>query len=100
MAKERKPRPGLSRFLGLGKGPRVHYLLATPFRYTPARGGSQFRELTDPGVFYGAESVAFPKRRPHPAIQTWWLVVRKDTVIWRRDDACMTFDARQWSGAP
>jgi hypothetical protein len=182
-----------------GNGPGVHYLLATPFRYTPARGGSRFRALTDPGVFYGAGSVhtagaelgfwrwrfledaidleklepvahtafsvavntqlvdsrqapfnkdatqwqhpndysatqafaraareagigaiqyqsvrdpdggwcvavltpnAFPKLRPHPAMQTWWLVVRKDTVIWRRDDACMAFDARQWSGAP
>ena len=40
-----------------GNGPRVHYLLATPFRYTPARGGHRFRALTDPGVFYGAESV-------------------------------------------
>jgi hypothetical protein len=43
--------------LGRGNGPRVHYLLATPFRYTPACGGSRFRALTDPGVFYGAESV-------------------------------------------
>ena len=32
-------------------------LLATPFRYYPARGGSRFRAVTDPGVFYGAESV-------------------------------------------
>ena len=35
----------------------LHYLLATPFRYAPWRGGSRFRALTDPGVFYGAESV-------------------------------------------
>jgi hypothetical protein len=32
-------------------------LLATPFRYAPRRGGSRFRAVTDPGVFYGAESV-------------------------------------------
>ena len=32
-------------------------LLATPFRYDPLRGGSRFRSVTDPGVFYGAESV-------------------------------------------
>ena len=32
-------------------------LLATPFRYHPKRGGSRFRAVTDPGVFYGAESV-------------------------------------------
>lgn len=35
----------------------LDYLLATPFRYNPKRGGSRFRAVTDPGVFYGAESV-------------------------------------------
>ena len=36
---------------------RLDYLLATPFRYNPKRGGSRFRAVADPGVFYGAESV-------------------------------------------
>lgn len=35
----------------------LDYLLATPFRYYPSRSGSRFRGVTDPGVFYGAESV-------------------------------------------
>jgi hypothetical protein len=35
----------------------LDYLLATPFRYDPKRVGSRFRAVTDPGVFYGAESV-------------------------------------------
>ena len=35
----------------------LDYLLATPFRYAPKRYGSRFRAPTDPGVFYGAESV-------------------------------------------
>jgi len=35
----------------------LDYLLATPFRYYPMRPGSRFRAITDPGVFYGAESV-------------------------------------------
>ena len=35
----------------------LDYLLATPFRYCPLRSGSRFRAVTDPGVFYGAESV-------------------------------------------
>lgn len=35
----------------------LDYLLATPFRYDPLRSGSRFRSITDPGVFYGAESV-------------------------------------------
>ena len=34
----------------------LHYLLFTPFRYA-APHPSRFRALTDPGVFYGAESV-------------------------------------------
>jgi len=35
----------------------LDYLLATPIRYDPRRGGSRFRAATDPGVFYGAQSV-------------------------------------------
>lgn len=35
----------------------LDYLLATPFRYDPRRPGSRFRADTDPGVYYGAESV-------------------------------------------
>ena len=34
---------------------RLHYLLATPFRYPAPARGSRFRAPTDPGVFYGAE---------------------------------------------
>ena len=36
---------------------RLDYVLATPFRYDPIRAGSRFRSVTDPGVFYGAETV-------------------------------------------
>ena len=35
----------------------LDYLLTTPFRYNPKRGGSRFRSEIDPGVFYGAESI-------------------------------------------
>ena len=35
---------------------RLHYLLATPFRYPAPAGGSRFRAVDDPGVFYGALS--------------------------------------------
>ena len=35
---------------------RLDYLLYTPFRY-PSPMGSRFRAPTDPGVFYGADSV-------------------------------------------
>lgn len=33
---------------------RLHYLLATPFRYPPPTHGSRFRAPGEPGVFYGA----------------------------------------------
>lgn len=36
----------------------LDYLLGTPFRYPPLPGGSRFRVGIDPGVFYGADSVA------------------------------------------
>jgi RES domain len=35
---------------------RLHYLLATPFRYRP-HGGSRFRQPFQPGVWYGAEAL-------------------------------------------
>jgi RES domain len=35
---------------------RLHYLLATPFRYRP-HTGSRFRQPFEPGVWYGAEAL-------------------------------------------
>ena len=35
----------------------LDYLLASPFRYVPYPPGSRFRSQTDPGVFYGSETV-------------------------------------------
>lgn len=35
----------------------LDYLLFTPFRYPPARAGSRFRDVQDPGVWYGAEAL-------------------------------------------
>jgi RES domain len=48
-------KPALPAHIAAPQG--LDYLLATPFRYNPLRGGSRFRAITDPGVFYGAESV-------------------------------------------
>jgi hypothetical protein len=174
---------------------RLDYLLATPFRYFPLRGGSRFRAVTDPGVFYGAETVrtasaelgfwrwkflkdsvdletlqpvahtafsaviktqvidlrqapftaqatswshpsdyaatqalaqvarkaqvggiqytsvrdpnpawclallnphGFAKPKPNNLMQTWWLVVRRDGVTWRRQNESMAFSAADW----
>ena len=38
-------------------GNEMDYLLFTPFRYNPKRGGSRFRSEIDPAVFYGAQSI-------------------------------------------
>lgn len=180
------PPPGLS---------RLDYLLATPFRYDPLRGGSRFRTVTDPGVYYGAGSVrtacaelgywrwkflndaidlkrigpiahtafrvelatqvvdlreqpfaidcstwqhpadyggtqalarlarqariggilyhsvrdpepgwcvavleaaAFASPKPDPIMQTWWLAVQQDAVIWRRDNERLVWSASLW----
>jgi hypothetical protein len=173
----------------------LDYLLATPFRYYPTRSGSRLRAVTDPGVFYGAESVrtasaelgywrwkflkdavnleklqpvahtafsvdiktqvidlrqapfnaqaaswshpsdhsatqalaqtarraqlggiqytsvrdqspawylalltpqGFAKPKPNQLMQTWWLAVHHTEVIWRRDNASMTFSTAAW----
>jgi hypothetical protein len=37
---------------------KVHYLLATPFRYPPLRHGSRFGTRHERGIWYGSESVA------------------------------------------
>ncbi len=47
-----KSKPPIPREAG-----RHDYLLFTPFRYPPTDMGSRFRGLTDPGVWYGAETV-------------------------------------------
>lgn len=36
---------------------RLHWLLATPFRYAPPPGGSRFRGRNDAGVFYAADEI-------------------------------------------
>ena len=35
----------------------LHWLLFTPFRYSPPPRGSRFRGPNDPGVFYGADEI-------------------------------------------
>src|SRR5690606_3863871 len=35
---------------------RLHYLLATPFRYPPLRHGSRFGTRHERGIWYGSES--------------------------------------------
>ena len=35
---------------------KLHYLLATPFRYPPLRHGSRFGTRFEPGIWYGSET--------------------------------------------
>lgn len=42
---------------------------------------------------------AFSKPKPHAAMQTWWLVVQADSVIWRREQQAFSFDATNWPTA-
>lgn len=37
-------------------GPRLHYLLSTPFRYPPLRHGSRFGTRSERGIWYGSET--------------------------------------------
>lgn len=39
-------------------GGRLHYLLFTPFRYPPLRHGSRFGRRTEPGLWYGSETLS------------------------------------------
>jgi hypothetical protein len=43
---------------------RLHYLLATPFRYPPLRHGSRFGARSERGIWYGAEA-------PHGVSRRW-----------------------------
>lgn len=41
----------------LPAGTRLHYLLATPFRYPPLRHGSRFGSRHERGIWYGSETL-------------------------------------------
>ena len=42
----------------LTEGGRLHYLLATPFRYPPLRHGSRFGSRHERGIWYGSEALS------------------------------------------
>ena len=39
---------------------------------------------------------AFSDNKPNPIMQTWWLLVKQDEVVWRRDDQAIIFKASYW----
>ncbi|MFU2486373.1 RES family NAD+ phosphorylase [Thauera sp. WH-1] len=42
------------------------------------------------------DPAAFAAPRPDPAMQTWWLAVQQDAVVWRRDNERLMFAASHW----
>jgi hypothetical protein len=62
-------------------------------------GAIQYKSVRDPSPAWCVALLtpaAFAKPKPHPSMQTWWLAVRSDAVIWRRDNDSMTFSALTW----
>ena len=42
---------------------------------------------------------AFASPRPEPTTQTWWLAVRQDEVVWRREKESLIFSTAPWTAA-
>ncbi|MCC5793644.1 MAG: RES family NAD+ phosphorylase [Chromatiales bacterium] len=87
---------------GPAEAARLHYLLATPFRYPARPGGTRFRGEADAGVFYGAGSV----RTAAAELGYWRWKFLRDAVnlerlhpvahtAFRADIAIATVDLRQ-----
>lgn len=67
-------------------------LIRTPFdpRVWPPQPGWCVAVLTP---------AAFARPKPHPQTQTWWLAVRRDGVLWRREGEAFIFAAGGWTGS-
>ena len=62
-------------------------------------GGIVYQSVRDPHSAWCMALLtpqAFAKPKPHPAMQTWWLAVHQDQVIWRRESKSMTFSTAAW----
>ena len=62
-------------------------------------GGIIYQSVRDPQPAWCIALLtpqAFAKSNPHAAMQTWWLAVNQDQVIWRRESESITFSAATW----
>jgi len=62
-------------------------------------GGIIYQSVRDPQPAWCIALLTpqvFAKPKPHVAMQTWWLAVNQDEVIWRRDRESITFTATTW----
>lgn len=59
-------------------------------------GAIVYRSVRDPDAGWCTailSPTSFPSRKPHRSMQTWWLAVQRDQVVWRRDREVLVFRA-------
>jgi len=62
-------------------------------------GGILYPSVRDPAPSWCVavlDPAAFASPEPDPVMQTWWLAVQQDGVVWRRDNERLEFAARPW----
>jgi hypothetical protein len=62
-------------------------------------GGIQYTSVRDQSPAWCLALLTpqgFAKPKPNQLMQTWWLAVHHTEVIWRRDNASMTFSTAAW----
>jgi hypothetical protein len=62
-------------------------------------GAIVYRSVRDPHEAWCVALLtptAFAARRPDPRLQTWYLAVTRDEVVWRREGESMRFAAAAW----
>lgn len=62
-------------------------------------GGILYPSVRDPepgGCVAILDPAAFASPKPDPAMQTWWLAVQQDAVVWRRDTERLMFSTSGW----
>lgn len=62
-------------------------------------GGILYPSVRDPEPGWCVailDPAAFASPKPDPAMQTWWLAVQQDAVVWRRDTERLMFATGSW----
>lgn len=62
-------------------------------------GGILYSSVRDPEPGWCVavlDPAAFASPKPEPAMQTWWLAVQQDAVVWRRDTERLMFATNHW----
>lgn len=62
-------------------------------------GAIQYQSVRDPKPSWCVAVLnldAFSSHKPDPRMQSWWLVVQQEGVIWRREQESFQFSAEAW----